>query len=73
MIDSSEEFIKVGKQNVLEEKYIAKIVDTYEDKIVEEGYSALVTREDLIENDFNMNIPRYVTKVSKDIEHDVGC
>lgn len=71
VIDSSEEFIKVGKQNVLEEKHIAKIVDTYEDKRVEEGYSALVTREDLIENDFNMNIPRYVTKVSKDIEHDV--
>lgn len=71
VIDSSEEFIKVGKQNVLEEKNIAKIVDTYVEKKEEEGYSALVYRKDLIENDYNMNIPRYVVKISEEIEHDV--
>ena len=71
VIDSSEEFIKVGKQNVLEEKHIAKIVDTYEGKIEEEGYSTLVSREDLIENDYNLNIPRYVVKISEEIEEDV--
>lgn len=71
VIDSSEEFIKVGKQNVLEEKNIAKIVDTYIEKNEEEGYSALVYRKDLIENDYNMNIPRYVVKISEEIEHDV--
>ena len=71
VIDSSEEFIKVGKQNVLEEKNIAKIVDTYVEKNEEEGYSALVYRKDLIENDYNMNIPRYVVKISEEIEHDV--
>lgn len=71
VIDSSEEFIKVGKQNVLEEKHIAKIVDSYEGKIEEEGYSSLVTREELIENDYNLNIPRYVVKISEEIEEDV--
>lgn len=71
VIDSSEEFIKVGKQNVLEEKHIAKIVDSYEGKREEEGYSALVTREQLIENDYNLNIPRYVVKISEEIEEDV--
>lgn len=71
VIDSSEEFIKLGKQNVLEEKHIAKIVDTYEGKIEEEGYSSLVTREELIENDYNLNIPRYVVKISEEIEEDV--
>ena len=71
VIDSSGEFIKVGKQNVLEEKHIAKIVDSYEGKIEEKGYNALVTREQLTENDDNLNIPRYVVKISEEIEEDV--
>src|SRR5699024_2434468 len=60
LIDASEEFIKVGKQNVLQEKHIAKIVDTYLERNREEGYSSLVYREDILENDYNMNIPRYI-------------
>ena len=71
VIDSSEEFVKVGKQNVLEEKHIARIVDTYVEKREEEGYSSLVEREEIIENDYNMNIPRYVVKISDEIVHDV--
>ncbi|MGO1820211.1 MAG: type I restriction-modification system subunit M [Senegalia sp. (in: firmicutes)] len=71
VIDASQEFIKVGKQNVLEEKHIAKIVDTYLERNGEEGYSSLVYREDILENDYNMNIPRYVTSKSDEIAHDV--
>jgi len=73
LIDASEEFIKVGKQNVLEEKHIAKIVDTYLERSKEDGYSSLVYREDILENDYNMNIPRYVTSKSDDIAHDVDA
>ena len=73
IIDSSKDFIKVGKQNVLQEKHIAKIVDTYVEKRVEEGYSALVYREDIVENDFNMNIPRYIEAKSEEIPHDVDA
>src|SRR5699024_3310387 len=73
LIDASEEFIKVGKQNVLQEKHIAKIVDTYLERNREEGYSSLVYREDILENDYNMNIPRYVMAKNEKINHDVDA
>ena len=71
VIDASKDFVKVGKQNVLQEKNIAKIVDTFIDRNKEEGYSSLVYRKDILENDYNMNIPRYVTIKSEEIAHDV--
>src|SRR5699024_1496065 len=73
VIDASQEFIKVGKQNVLQEKHIAKIVDTFVERNKEEGYSSLVYREDILENDYNMNIPRYVIAKNEEISHDVDA
>ena len=73
VIDASHSFIKVGKQNVLEEKDIAKIVDTYSNRMEIPGYSHLATREEIIDNDYNMNIPRYVESVDSEIPHDVDA
>lgn len=71
IIDASKSFIKVGKQNELQEKDIAKIVDTYSNRTEEEGYSYLANREEIIENEYNMNIPRYVMSTEEEIPHDV--
>ena len=73
MIDASKNFIKVGKQNVLEEKDIAKIVDTYTSREGIEGYSYNVSREEIIENEYNLNIPRYVVQPDEEIPHDVDA
>ena len=73
VIDASRSFIKVGKQNVLEEKDIAKIVDTYSNRMEIPGYSHLATREEVIDNDYNMNIPRYVESIDSEIPHDVDA
>jgi len=73
IIDASRNYIKVGKQNVLQEKDIAKIVDTYVAKKEVAGYSALATLADLKANDYNMNIPRYVEAISEDIPQDVDA
>ncbi|GGB03647.1 type I restriction-modification system subunit M [Macrococcus hajekii] len=70
-IDSSNHFTKIGKQNVLQEKDIARIVDTYIEKTELEGYSHLATREEMIENDYNLNIPRYVESIDNEIPQDV--
>ncbi|NLK01052.1 MAG: type I restriction-modification system subunit M, partial [Clostridia bacterium] len=71
IIDASKEFKKEGKQNILQEKHIARIVDTYLERKAQEGYSSLVHREDILKNDYNLNIPRYVAAKSEDIAHDV--
>lgn len=73
VIDASRGFIKVGKQNVLQEKDIAKIVDTYSSRDEIEGYSHLATHEEIIANDWNMNIPRYVAADNDEIAQDVDA
>jgi len=73
MIDASNHFIKVGKQNVLQEKDIAKIVDVYTSKEEIAGFSHLASLKEIIHNEYNMNIPRYVQSLEEDIAHDVDA
>src|SRR5699024_4930740 len=73
MIDASKNFTKVGKQNVLQEKDIAKIVDTYTERTSEKGYSILAEQQDIIENEYNLNIPRYIESMEADIAQDVDA
>lgn len=73
IIDASNSFIKVGKQNVLQEKDIAKIVDVYMEKAEIPGYSHRATREDIKKNEYNMNIPRYVESINTEISQDVDA
>ncbi|WP_145141251.1 type I restriction-modification system subunit M [Paenibacillus sp. Y412MC10] len=73
IIDASRSYTKVGKQNVLREKDIAKIVDTYVERREEKGYSRKVAREIIVENEYNLNIPRYIEAFDEDIPHDVDA
>ena len=59
-IDASEHFEKVKTQNVLREEHIEKIVNAYRNRTTEDKYSYVATMDELIENDYNLNIPRYV-------------
>ncbi|MEE9363099.1 MAG: type I restriction-modification system subunit M [Cellulophaga sp.] len=59
-IDSSKHFEKRGNQNVLTSENINKIVSTFEKRTEEDKYSHLATLEEVEENDYNLNIPRYV-------------
>lgn len=73
MIDASHTFTKEGKQNVLREKDIAKLVDTYMERSEEKGYSHLATREEINDNEYNLNIPRYIESIDEDIPEDVDA
>lgn len=59
-IDASNEFTKVKNQNKLEEKHLDKIYETYLKREDVEKYAHVATYEEIEENDFNLNIPRYV-------------
>lgn len=61
-IDASGEghFEKGKNQNILRDEDISKIVDTYNKREAVEKYSAVVSRDLIRENDYNLNIPRYV-------------
>ncbi len=59
-IDASEEFTKKGNQNVLEDKHIEKILQAYVERKTIDKFSYLASFEEIEENEFNLNIPRYV-------------
>ena len=59
-IDASEHYEKVKNQNKLRPEDIDKIVTTYAERKEEDKYSHVATMEEIEENDFNLNIPRYV-------------
>ncbi|WP_300955972.1 N-6 DNA methylase [Lactobacillus hominis] len=59
-IDASKGFEKGKKQNILRDKDIEHIIDTLHRRNDEERYSHLATFDEIKENDFNLNIPRYV-------------
>ncbi len=59
-IDASNDFTKEKNQNSLEEKHIKKILDVYRKRESVEKYAHVASFEDIEENDFNLNIPRYV-------------
>lgn len=59
-IDASKEFEKVKTQNKLREEHIRKIIETYRDRKEIEKYSHCATLQEIADNDYNLNIPRYV-------------
>lgn len=59
-IDASNEFKKSGKQNILEQANIDRIVDTYNLRKFVDRFAYLCQLSEIKENDFNLNIPRYV-------------
>ena len=59
-IDASKGFEKVKNQNKLRAEDIDKIVNTYANREEIDKYSHKATIEEIEENDFNLNIPRYV-------------
>lgn len=59
-IDASNEFKKSGKQNILEQANIDRIVETYNIREFVDRFAYLCQLGEIKENDFNLNIPRYV-------------
>jgi len=59
-IDASQHFSKEKNQNILKEEDINKILDTYRNRKAEDKYSYVASLDEIKENDYNLNIPRYV-------------
>lgn len=69
MIDASKGFIKDGNKNRLREQDVVRIVDVFNGQIEIPKYSRLVDLEEVRENEYNLNIPRYIdNSVEEDTE-----
>lgn len=65
IIDASKGFIKEGKNNKLRASDIKKIADTVIKREAIEKFSRVVCREEIRQNEYNLNIPRYVDSSEK--------
>lgn len=59
-IDASQHFEKVKTQNVLRAEDIAKLITAYKNRKDEDKYSHVAPLSEIADNDYNLNIPRYV-------------
>jgi type I restriction enzyme M protein len=70
-IDASREFSSGKNQNQLSEDNIEKIFKTYKARKTVDKYAYLATPKELAENDYNLNIPRYVDTFEEEEEIDL--
>ena len=59
-IDASKEFEKQGNKNKLTDENIAKIFEVYKNRSKEDKYSNRISLKEIEQNEYNLNIPRYV-------------
>lgn len=64
-IDGSKLFIHSAKQNNMSGEHIKKIAEAYQQRKNVDKFASLVTQEQIKQNDYNLNIPRYVDTYEK--------
>ncbi len=71
IIDAGKGFIKDGNKNRLREQDIKKITDVFNDFIEVDGYSRMVSVAEIEENEYNLNIPRYIDSTETEDIQDI--
>lgn len=71
-IDASREFTPSKTMNTLEDTHLTKILETFANRAVVDKYSHNASTEEIAENGFNLNIPRYVDTYEPEDEIDVA-
>lgn len=70
-INAAEQYEKGKKQNVLEDEHIDKIIEAYRNRTEEERFSRRVSLKEIKENDYNLNITRYVSLAQEEAQIDL--
>jgi type I restriction enzyme M protein len=70
-VDASKEFKSEKKQNILTQENIDKIFKAVQDRTDVDKFAHLATKQEVIDNDYNLNIPRYVDTFEKEEEIDL--
>lgn len=70
-INAAEHFAKGKRQNYLSDAHVERVVSTYRDRTEQERYSRRVPMKEIIGNDYNLNISRYVSTATAEREIDL--
>ena len=72
-INAAEHFAKGKRQNQLTDEHIARIVETYRYRKQADRYARRVTMKEIADNDYNLNISRYVSTAQEEAEVDLAA
>jgi type I restriction enzyme M protein len=71
IIDASSDFKEGKNQNELQEMHVSKIVEAYDQATEREKYMRIVPLTEIAENDYNLNISRYIDTSEPEPEVDL--
>ena len=72
-IDASRHFEKSGNQNTLTDEHVYKIIEAYRARRTIDKFSCVASLNDVAENDYNLNIPRYVDTFEEEDAVDISA
>lgn len=70
-IDASNDYQAGKNQNALLDEHIGKIIRTYQRRRAVQKYAHLASLSEIKENDYNLNIPRYVDTFEEEVQIDI--
>lgn len=73
MVDASKGFIKDGNKNRLRSQDIYKIVEVFTKQLEQPHFSRMVPLSEIVANDYNLNIPRYIDSSEPEDLHDLSA
>ena len=73
IINAADQFTKGKRQNLLSQAHIDRIIDTYQHRREHDRYSRRVPMAEIEQNDFNLNISRYVSTAEAEAEIDLAA
>jgi type I restriction enzyme M protein len=72
-INASEHYEKGKRQNQLLPEHIAKVLNTYQHRTEADRYSKRISLEEIEKNGYNLNISRYVSTTTEEVEIDLSA
>ena len=72
-IDASKQFVKEKKQNVMNDEHIDHVLELYNNRKNVDKEAYVASYEDIVANDYNLNIPRYVDTSEEEEEVDLAA
>ena len=59
-IDAQKDFVKNKNKNIMTAEQVEKVIKSYKDRAEIERYSSNISMSTILDNDYNLNIPRYI-------------
>ena len=59
-IDAQKDFVKNKNKNIMTAEQVEKVIKAYKDRADIERYSSNISMSTILDNDYNLNIPRYI-------------